>query len=130
MGGIAVAQFMGEDAKAELAPCLLHGPLHIGLMHAVTDQCVAERVAAGVVGQKLSRPDFVFPALNIRTRPDADFAYCSGNEELTSYEESQFPACNMLTDQNKLLFYEAGNRQLMEKRTRGPLAGDIQRPVA
>ena len=84
----------------------------------------------GEVGQKLSKPDFVFPALNIRTRPDADFAYCFGNEELTSYEKSQFPACNMLTGQNKLSVYEAGNRQLMEKRTHGPLAEDIQRPVA
>jgi hypothetical protein len=76
------------------------------------------------------RPDFVLPAINMLTRADAGFAYGSGNQQLTRYEKSQFPACNRLTSQSMFLVHEAGNTQLTEKRTHRPLADDIQRPVA
>src|SRR5664279_3004349 len=56
VGGIAVAKLMRENRNAEFAPCMLDGPLHVGLMHPETDNGLRHRVAAGVVGREKPGP--------------------------------------------------------------------------
>src|SRR6516162_10186131 len=56
MCGVAVTQFVRENRDAELAPCVLDGTLHVGLVHTVSHDGPGARVAAGIVAWEKPGP--------------------------------------------------------------------------